>query len=584
MSHVRSPIPSYPKKEDLMQTRTVFWKKTRRLSTPICMILLIASLWPSWAWAQSETITLPQHIHPALKHLVFQGRAERSHVLDLVVGLTLQNQQELDAILAAQHDSTSPWFHRWLSPDEFAARFSPTEQAYGNVVQWLQSRGLMVTQTWPNRLIVNARGTVAEVEVVFGVPINRYLRNGTIVHANAQDPQIPAELAGIVSSIQGLEDLSQLTPHLSATPHTAPDATSRVLPHLKLGSTTLFGPKDLYAAYNFTPLFSAGSTGSGQKIAIATAFTFKIADINSFQQISGLPKSPSSRFQSYFPAGSTAKLGDETTLDVEWSSAMAPGAIIQGVIGKNALLSTFTTVYNFIVTKLPSTHIVSTSWGLCETQMPSAVMSSDNNIFKQGAAQGQSWFAASGDGGADDCGNGGTTPEVDFPASSPFITAVGGTVLTTPFDSTGTATRHGSETAWSGSGGGKSTAFGKPSYQMGVTPADGKRDVPDVSLEAGPTPGNLLVYNGIIYRAWGTSLAAPQWAGLFAIVNQKKGGAGLGNANPKLYGLGVAVNGFHDVTTGNNSSGTTTGFTANIGYDQVTGWGSYNAYQLAISY
>jgi kumamolisin len=263
---------------------------------------------------------------------------------------------------------------------------------------------------------------------------------------------------------------------------------------------------------------------------------------------------------------------------------MAPGATIQGVIGRNAALSTFTTVYNFIVTQLPSTHVVSTSWGLCEAQMPSAVMSSDNNIFKQGAAQGQSWFVASGDSGADDCGNGGTTPEVDFPASSPFITAIGGTVLTTPFDSTGTATGYGSETAWSGGGGGKSVIFSKPSYQAGVTPADGGRDVPDVSLEAGPSPGNLLVFNSRLYRAWGTSLAAPQWAGLFAIVNQIKGGSGLGNANLRLYGLGVAGNGYHDVTTGNNSNGTTTGFQAGPGYDQVTGWGSYNAYQLGVSY
>jgi kumamolisin len=216
--------------------------------------------------------------------------------------------------------------------------------------------------------------------------------------------------------------------------------------------------------------------------------------------------------------------------------------------------------------------------------MPSAVVSSDNNIFKQGAVQGQSWFAASGDSGSDDCGNGGTSREVDFPASSPFITGVGGTTLATTFDSTGTATGYGSETAWSGGGGGKSMIFGKPSYQDGVTPADGGRDVPDVSLEAGPTPGNLLVFNGRTYRAWGTSLAAPQWAGLAAIINQKMGGSGLGNANPRLYSLGMAANGFHDVTTGNNSNGTTTGFMAGLGYDQVTGWGSYNAYQLGISY
>ncbi|PWB82261.1 MAG: hypothetical protein C3F08_00090 [Candidatus Methylomirabilota bacterium] len=564
-----------------MTLRIACEKQVYGLSAIVLAIALVA-VWAPRAEAQPDLVTLPHHTLPALPRLAAEGRADRSRVLDLVVGLSLRNEPTLDAILDAQHDPSSPWFHRWLTPNEFAAWFAPTAQDHDQVVRWLRSRGLTVTQTWPNRLIVNARGSVARVEAALGVSINRYRRGGRIYHANAQDPKLPAELAGIISSIQGLDDLSQLTPRLSATPHIAP--TSEGSPHLKLGSTTLFGPKDLHAAYNFNPLFNAGFNGAGQKIAIATAYTFNVSDINRFEQISGLPKSPTTRFQWYFPTGSTRQLGDETTLDVEWAGAMAPGAAIQGVIGKNALLSTFTTVYNYIVTRLPSTRVVSTSWGLCETQMPSAVMRSDNNIFKQAAVQGQSWFAASGDNGADDCGNSGTTREVDFPASSPFITGVGGTALATPFDSTGAATGYGGETAWSGSGGGTSLVFGKPGYQTGVTPNDAKRDVPDVSLEAGPSPGNLLVYNGTTYRAWGTSLAAPQWAGLFAIINQRKGGTGVGNANSRLYSLGLTANGFHDVTAGNNTNGATAGFTAGTGYDQVTGWGSYNAYQLAISY
>lgn len=561
---------------------------TRRTTGSFAAMLLLAGLslaggFPALVRAQT-TVTLPSHVHPAVPHLAFHGHAEHAHQLDLVVGLSLRNEPDLDVLLAAQQDLSSPWFHRWLSLDEFSAQFAPTEQAYTAVIRWLRSHGLTVTQTWPNRLIVNVTGSIAQVEAAFGVTINHYRHQGAIVHANAQDPQIPVHLASFISSIQGLEELSQLTPRLHAVPHATHAGPNGLAPRLQLGSTTLFGPKDLHAAYNFTPLFNAGSTGLGQKVAIATAYTFQLSDINSFEQISGIPQSPRSRFQWYFPTGRTQQLGDETTLDVEWASAMAPKTLIQGVIGKNAQLSTFTTVYNFIVTQLASTHAVSTSWGLCETQMPSAVVTSDANIFKQGAAQGQSWFAASGDAGADDCRNGGTTPEVDFPASSPYITGVGGTNLTTPFDSTGTATGYGSETAWSGSGGGQSLLFSKPAYQAGTTPPDGVRDVPDVSLEAGPSPGNLLVLNGALYRAYGTSVAAPQWAGLLAIINQIKGGAGLGNANPRLYSLGVAGNGFHDVTSGTNTNGSTVGFSATVGYDQVTGWGAYNAYQLAISY
>lgn len=164
-------------------------------------------------------------------------------------------------------------------------------------------------------------------------------------------------------------------------------------------------------------------------------------------------------------------------------------------------------MFQYIATQLRSTHVVSTSWGLCEQYMPAAVMTTDNNIFMQAAAQGQSWFAAFGDNGADDCGNGGSTAEVDFPASSPYVTGVGGTVLNPLFDANGNATGYGSEAAWSGSGGGTSVTFAKPSYQQGVRKA-ARRAVPDVALEAGPNPGNLLVFNGRLYRAWGTSIAA----------------------------------------------------------------------------
>ncbi len=553
-------------------------ERGRRGPWLIALIGLVLATGASFTWVEPFTVTLPRHTHPAMPKATYLGPADKALVMDLVVGLELRNRPQLEAILAAQQDSSSPWFHRWLTPEEFAAWFAPSEEAYHQVIGWLEANDLTVTQPWPNRLIVNAQGTVARVEAALGISINRYSHKGRLAHANAQDPQIPASLSGVIISIIGLEDLSQFHPHLTSRPHLAPN--------LKIGGTTLFGPKDLRTAYNVNLLLNAGLTGSGQKIAIATAFTFRQADINTFYSLSGLPPNPSTHFQRYFPTGTTFQFGDETTLDVEYTSAMAPGATIQAVIGKNAYLSTFTTVYNYIATQLPSTHVVSTSWGLCESLMPAAVMTTNNNIFMQAAAKGQSWFAASGDGGADDCGNGGATPEVDFPASSPYITGVGGTVLNAVFDTTGNATGYGSEAAWSGSGGGASVVFPKPSWQTN-TPADGRRDVPDVALEAAPNPGNLLVFNGQLYRAWGTSFAAPQWAGIFAILNQKKGGTGLGNANPRLYelgALGANANGFHDVTSGSNSAGSTVGFTAASGYDQVTGWGSYNANTLVLGY
>jgi len=555
-----------------------------RLVTYLSVSLMFSTLvigYPQLSLAQSEhegSVVLQDHRPSALSHAHRQNPADPKLSLDLTVGLTLRNQAELDNLLIAQQDPPSPLYHRWLTPQEFTDRFAPTQNDYDATIEWLHQQNFSITGTWPNRLLVNARASVAKVDKAFGTSITHYDHDGKKVFAPSNNPSIPTSLAHIVTSIGGLDDLSILRPHLSNKPHAS------TKPNLILGSTTLFGPKDLHVAHNFSPLFNLGLNGTGQKIAIATAFTYKISDINKFESVSGLPVSPSSRFQNFFPTGRTAQLNQETTLDVEWASSMAPGSTIQVVSAKSAALSNFTTVYNYIVTNLSNTHTVSTSWGLCETLMPAAVMTTNHAIFSQGAAQGQSWFAASGDNGSQDCGTSSTLPAVDFPASSPSITAVGGTNLTVAVDTANNTIGYGSETAWSGAGGGKSNAFSKPYYQATSTPPDGKRSVPDVALEAGPTPGNLMVYNGKYYRIWGTSVAAPQWAGLFAIANQKVGGAGLGIANPRIYTLGTLANGYHDVTSGCNSTSTTPGFCASVGYDQVTGWGSYNAYDFVMSY
>jgi kumamolisin len=234
----------------------------------------------------------------------------------------------------------------------------------------------------------------------------------------------------------------------------------------------------------------------------------------------------------------------------------------------------FTTMYNRIVTDNPG-HVVSTSWGACEAGVSSATQHTDDNIFANANAIGQSWFAASGDNGSKDCNN---IVTVDNPANSPHVMGVGGT---TPTCSAGMSPSspgcagYGSESAWSGSGGGVSQVFARPAFQTGCNvPAGSQRLVPDVALESNTSPGNYVVENGLWYIVGGTSGAAPQWAGLFAELDQRRGGTGLGNPGALLYGL-CGTSALHDVTSGSNGD-----YSAGVGYDRVTGLGSFDAANL----
>src|SRR6202047_3529222 len=246
--------------------------------------------------------------------------------------------------------------------------------------------------------------------------------------------------------------------------------------------------------------------------------------------------------------------------------------------------------YNAMVTS-NTTKSNSTSWGICEPNTTSAEMTTLDNIFKQAAAQGQSFFSASGDNGAYDCGDSRLT--VDSPANDPYMTGTGGTDLALNTDGT-----YKSESAWSnqntfpasGSGGGLSSYFARPTWQTGPgvanTYSTGKRQVPDVSLDADPQTGYsvYVTYNGS--TGWnavgGTSAAAPSWAAFTSVYNQyaaANGKPNLGFANPTLYSTGSngeAYPPYHDIIIGNNLF-----YAAAANWDYATGWGSFDANNLA---
>ena len=206
-------------------------------------------------------------------------------------------------------------------------------------------------------------------------------------------------------------------------------------------------------------------------------------------------------------------------------------------------------------------------------------------MYAQAAAQGQTVLVATGDGGADDCDDG-RGASVNVLATNPNVTAVGGTALNAVFDGDGNATGYLSENVWNdakgASGGGPSILFGKPAYQLAPgVPADGKRDVPDVALLASPyTSGYVAVIEGGEIVVGGTSAAAPNWAGIVALLNQAGLAEGSGALNTRLYAFArqqYAAGGsgpFHDVVAGNNSFDGVTGFNAGVGYDLCTGVGT----------
>ena len=508
-------------------------------------------------------------LSPQLKDARDLGRAPATERHRVVVSLDLRDREGLEAFLADVQDPASPRYHQFLTQPDFDALYAPTEAQEQAVVDYLRGARLRVTNRFPNRLLVGAAGSVAALERAFGVEIHSVERGGRRHYAAFDEPSLPDAMASYVVGVIGLDDLSERHPLVgSVQPAAAPRAA--------LGSNCChLSPNDVFVFYdNTTPV-----SGAGQTIVIAGAYAWRDTDNTTFNTQWGLPPLPAGSAQVCTgPSGSSgcafsANNSIEIALDTEYAHGTAPAARILNYMAASTSSADFTTMYNRIVTDNPG-HAVSTSWGACEVGISAAAQKTDDNIFANANAIGQSWFAASGDSGSRDCSN---LLGVDNPANSPHVMGVGGT---TPKCSSGMTSSspgcggYASESAWSGSGGGVSQVFARPSFQKGCgVPTGTQRLVPDVALEADTSPGNYVTENGSWWIVGGTSDAAPQWAGLAAELAQQSGGA-LGNPGGLLYGLcGTAA--LHDITSGSNGD-----YSAGVGYDLVTGLGSFDARNL----
>ncbi len=547
---------------------------------------------------QNSPFVLTSQSVPLVSRAHMVGPAGAQQQLNLSVGLRLRNQSDLASLLSDLNNPRSSRYHQYLTPQEFAAQFGPSADQMQQVKDYLQQQGLTVTSVSPNGLLIDATSTVSQAEAAFQVTINNYALGANAFFANANPPVIPGSLSSIIASIGGLDNSVKMHPlyHLSGPTHSKPRPNfaghSKASPH---AAQSGFGPSDLSGAYDAAPLQTSGLQGSGQTVAVFELDGYQSSDITQYLQNYSLGTPSISNVLVDGFNGSAGAGAIEVELDIEVVAAMAPKANQIVYEGPNSTQGVNDT-YNKIVTDNKA-QITTISWGECEAQSGNAELQTLDNIFSQGAAEGIAMYAASGDSGAYDCND--TNLAVDSPAGDPNITGVGGTNLQLNNGA------YGSESVWSnpsdtqrspqgaGGGGGISSFFKQPAWQTGPGVKNqystGNREVPDVSADADPASG-YAVYCTVsasgCSSGWitvgGTSAAAPLWAGSTALINsylQQQGKSRMGFANPVLYGLENSqpqFTPFHDVNSGTNLY-----YPATTGYDEASGWGSPDIYNIA---
>jgi len=543
-----------------------------------------------------ERAILTGHIHPKARPENDRGRVAPSMPLSyvtLMLGRSTAQQADLEMLLATQQDPSSPNYHHWISPEEYAQRFGVSQEDLDKITGWLQGQGLKIAAMARARNWVAVDGEASAVEGAFQTEIHEYVVNGETHFANASEPSIPAAFGGVIAAIRGLNDF-------------------RMKPRLRKRASAV-------SENSLTPRFSDGQGNNflapGDFAIIYDGQTqVQLSDIQTFRSNYGLPANNPQLLLvpgAQDPGVSQDDL-PEADLDIEWSGGVAKNAKVIFVYSTDVMVSTQYAVDQALA------PVISQSYGLCELETPQSDAASMRAIAQQANAEGVTWMAASGDTGAADCGDSQNPGlSVDAPGSVPEVTDVGGTEFQEAGGKYWSATNSASgvsalsyipETSWndsvedgspSSSGGGVSVYFTKPSWQTGRgVPGNNARNVPDLSFNASADHDGYFVQTGGQLDIYGgTSVSVQVFAGITALLNQyvvstkTQSSPGLGNMNVKLYSLaGSASSAFHDVTTGNNivttpctsrsCSNTPVGYDAGPGFDLVTGWGSVDVAKL----
>lgn len=527
--------------------------RSARLATLFCVMSLCA-------YAQS---TLTHHIRPA----VTRGEAQflrpmaASESLQLDVVLPLRDKASLDQFVKDLYDPASPSFRRFLTVAEFTARFGPSQEDYDALTGYLTSNGLQVVGGSRDGMDVQVTGSVAAIQAAFSVSMGVYRHPSENRTFFAPDREPTVGLPFPLWHVSGLDNFS--IPHPLLTKSATPDAATGSGP-----SASFLGSDMRTAYYGGTAL-----TGAGQNLGLFEFFGTNLTDLDTYYKNAGQTNSVPITLFSVDGTATTCLASanctdDEQTLDMTQALGMAPGlSSLVVYIGSND-----TAIVSAMTTHSPLATTISCSWGWTPAD-PSVL----DPYFERMAAQGQNFFAASGDTST------WSAKSEAWPADDPWVVSVGGTTLTTANGAWK------SETAWSASGGGPNVdGIAIPSWQQisGVINSSNRgstvfRNGPDVAANAAAS--FYVCANQIACEAGyaGTSFAAPMWAGYLALVNQQaasKGQATLGFINPLIYPMGAGSgynSDFHDITSGASGS-----YSAVTGYDLVTGWGSPNGIGL----
>jgi hypothetical protein len=527
--------------------------------------------------------SLPGHVPKIALGLTPQGVLPGTNQLRLAIGLSLRDPDGLNDFLGQLYDPASTNYQHYLNPEEFADRFGPTIADYLAVKTFAQTNHLTITAVHGNRLLLDVAGSAADIQRAFNLHLLSYHHptESRDFYAPDADPSVAQDLP--VADVSGLDNYALPHPHFKRS-QAAGQAQA---------NGTGSGDSGEYIGNDFRAAYVPGTslTGAGQIVGLVQFDGFYASDISAYAASAGLSVVP---LQTVLLDGfdGTPTTGPdsgnvEVSLDIEMAMSMAPGlsSIVVFEAGSSGIPN------DVLNTMVASNQVrqLSCSWG-----WEGGPTNTTDAIFKEMAAQGQSFFTASGDGDAYTTGassvNGVDNPSLgDTPSSNPYITVVGGTTLTT----TGPGGAWASETVWNwglddgsyvGSSGGISSYYTIPSWQTGVSmSANGGsttyRNLPDVAL----TADNVYVAygDGTSESIGGTSCATPLWAGLAALINEQAVSAGkatIGFLNPALYALAKSsayAATFHDITNGNNvSSDSPTEFYATNGFDLCTGWGT----------
>ncbi len=583
----------------------------------------------------SQMVVLPGNIHPYAQPQYDAGPVEPSMALEYVTMQMMPSalqQADLNKLLAQQQDRSSSNYHKWLTPEQYADRFGLSQSDVNQVETWLQMQGLGIVQVARGRDFIVFSGTVGQVEAAFRTQFHYYNVDGEKHFANAVAPSVPQALNGIVAGFRGLHDFS-LSP--MGIRNLVPDIFPSIMrPFYNSGGQNFMAPGDVATIYDLTSLYNAGIDGTGQKLVIVGQTDIAVSDIQNFRSGFGLSNNNPQVITVGSDPGTTGDLS-EADLDLEWSGAVARGATILYVTSKISAGGVFNSATYAIDQDLAG--VISMSYGGCES-INASFIPANEPVMQKANTEGITFIASSGDSGAAGCDADSESSAtqglaVNYPASSPEVTGVGGSEFSGDMSNPskywsnsigpngGSAISYIPETSWndtsengtlSASSGGASSCmspgcangFPKPSWQTGSgVPNDGVRDVPDVAMDASADHDGYVVCtsgscaSGINLNDifGGTSVSAPVFAGIVTLLNQQMKAvppAGQGNINPTLYKLAqTASNGaFHDITTGNNivpcTQGTKGcpskspfqyGYSAGAGYDRVTGLGSVDA-------